>query len=65
MLTIEIRIQDDEVKVRPFGSAKQGWQVVRPGESDRISGWFCEKLRGLGEGVWQFAERRREEAVEV
>jgi hypothetical protein len=57
MVTIEIRFANDLVKVRQFGSGEfRRWTVLRPGDIDRLTGWTCEELQHLGEGLWGFPE---------
>ena len=58
MVTIEIRCGDDgAVKVRQFGSGPiNRGTVLRGDDVDRLTGWSCEELRRLGEGVWDFPE---------
>lgn len=53
MLTVEVRFMGESVSVRQFGDLQRG-SVVRPGETDRLTGWSCEELRSLGEGLWGF-----------
>lgn len=57
MVTVEIRLDDDAVKVRRFGSGEfKRWSVIRPGDEDQLMGRTCEELRQLGEGLWGFAD---------
>lgn len=57
MVTVEIRLDDDAVKVRRFGSGEfKRWSVVRPGDEDQLTGRTHEELRQLGEGLWGFAD---------
>ena len=58
MLTVEVRFENDNVKVRQFGSGEFKWTVLRPGEVNRLTGWSFEELRNLGEGIWEFREVR-------
>jgi hypothetical protein len=64
MLAVEVRFEDAAVKVRRFGNGAVKWTVLLPGEVDRLTGWSCEELSRLGEGVWEFA-KGRQTAVEV
>jgi hypothetical protein len=56
MLVIEVRFENDSVKVRLFGSTRFHWSVVRLGEADQLTGWSFDELRRLGEGIWEFSE---------
>ena len=57
MVTVEIRIDNDTLKVRRFGSGEfKRWSVVRPGDEDQLTGRSYEELRRLGDGMWGFAD---------
>jgi len=57
MVTLEIRLDSDVVKVRRFGSGDfNRWTILHPGEVDRLTGWSHEELQRLGEGLWGFPE---------
>jgi hypothetical protein len=57
MVTVEIRIDEDLVKVRRFGSGEfKRWSVLRPGDDDQLTGRSHEELRHLGEGMWAFTD---------
>jgi hypothetical protein len=60
MLAVEIRVAGEALKVRRFGSPLNRWELVRPGEEDRLTGWAYEELLRLGEGVFEFAVPERE-----
>ena len=57
MVTVEVRFQDEVVKVRRFGGELNRWTVLKPGGKDSLTGWTFEELRRLGEGIWEFPER--------
>jgi hypothetical protein len=54
-MVIEIRIEGTTVKVRRFGTVRGGnWVVVSPGGEDRALTQFSyQRLRELGEGIWE------------
>ncbi len=55
MVTVEVRFTEDVVKVRKFGTGELNrWTVLRSNDVDRLTGWSCDELRRLGEGVWGF-----------
>jgi hypothetical protein len=58
MVAVEIRVAGEALKVRRFGSPLNCWELVRPGEEDRLTGWDYEELRRLGEGVFEFAQEK-------
>jgi len=56
MLTIEVRYDDGVVKIRKFGTGDfKRWTILKPGDEDRVTGWSFDRLRRLGEGIWEFA----------
>ena len=57
MVTVEIRFDFDTVRIRRFGSGEfKRWNVLEPGDEDRLTGRSYDELRSLGEGVWGFAD---------
>jgi hypothetical protein len=64
MLAVEIRIAGEALKVRRFGGPLNRWELVRPGEEDRLTGWDYEELRRLGEGVFEFSMPEESAVVE-
>jgi hypothetical protein len=28
---------------------------LKPGDKDHVTGWSFDRLRGLGEGIWEFS----------
>ena len=57
MVTVEIRFDQDLVKVRRFGSGEfKRWAVLGPGDDDQLTGRSYIELRSLGEGLWGFAD---------
>lgn len=57
MVTVQILIDCETVKVRRFGSGDfKRWSVVRPGDEDKLTGRTYEELRQLGEGLWGFVD---------
>jgi hypothetical protein len=65
-MLVEVRFEGDAVKVRPFGVLPaDNWSVVRPGESDPATGYDYDRLRRLGEGVWELPGGRLARAPPV
>jgi hypothetical protein len=57
MVAIEIRVEDQMVKVRRFGTGEfKKPAVIQPGDADRLTGLSFDELRHLGNGVWGFEE---------
>jgi hypothetical protein len=56
MLTLEVRYDDGVVKIRKFGNRDfKRWTILKPGDKDHVTGWSFDRLRGLGEGIWEFS----------
>lgn len=52
MLTVEVRYDDGVVKIRRFGNSDfKHWTILKPGDEDRLTGWFLDRLPRLGEGI--------------
>jgi len=55
MMTIEVRYEDRVVKIRRFGNGDfNRWTILKPGDEDHLTGWSYDRLRRLGEGIWEF-----------
>ena len=56
-MVVEIRFDGLNVKVRRFGSGRLQWTVVPPGGEDQALTQFSyERLRELGEGIWEMRQ---------